>query len=194
MVASPRFMALVLASGVPFNGLFLYVLASPAWLGGILGLPPQHFFWFFFLSVAGIVGGAWWSGRMAGRTAPRRQVRIGFALMGTASAVNVAANALFEPHVAWALFPVAVFSLGWALMVPVVTLLVLDAVPERRGMASSVQAAIGSAANGLVAGALVPLVMHSALALAVASAALMGVGVVAWSWVKRRLPVPPASA
>ena len=46
-------------------------------------------------------------------------------------------------------------------MVPVVTLLVLDLVPERRGMASSLQAFVGSTANGLVAGVVAPLVMHS---------------------------------
>ena len=46
-------------------------------------------------------------------------------------------------------------------MVPVVTLMVLDLVPERRGMASSVQAFIGSMANGFVAGVIAPLVMHS---------------------------------
>ncbi len=36
-----------------------------------------------------------------------------------------------------ALLPIAVFSFGWALMVPGVTLLVLDLNPERRGLASS---------------------------------------------------------
>ena len=46
-------------------------------------------------------------------------------------------------------------------MVPVVTLMVLDLVPERRGMASSLQAFVGSAANGMVAGVIAPLVMHS---------------------------------
>ena len=40
---------------------------------------------------------------------------------------------------------------------PVVTLLLLDLVPDRRGMASSVQASLGSAVNGLVAGVLAPL-------------------------------------
>jgi len=34
---------------------------------------------------------------------------------------------------------------------------------------------------------LAPLVMHSALALAVASFALMAAGLVAWSWVKRQV-------
>ena len=65
--------------------------------------------------------------------------------------------------------------------------MVLDVVPSRRGMASSLQACIGSLANALVAGVLAPLVMHSTLALALAAAALMGVGLVAWGWV-RRLP------
>jgi len=69
-------------------------------------------------------------------------------------------------------------------MVPVVTLLVLDLVPERRGMASSVQAFIGSMANGLVAGLIAPLVMHSAPALALTSIGMLGIGIVAWLWVK----------
>ncbi len=98
--------------------------------------------------------------------------------------INVALNLLFEPHAWWALLPIAIFSFGWALMVPVVTLMVLDLVPERRGMASSVQACVGSLANGLVAGVIAPLVMHSTVALAVTSLGMMSIGVVAWIWVK----------
>ena len=73
-------------------------------------------------------------------------------------------------------------------MVPVVTLLVLDLHPERRGMASSLQAVVGSTANGIVAGAVAPLVMHSALGLAVMSTAFMAVGLLAWLWLRRRWP------
>ena len=58
--------------------------------------------------------------------------------------------------------------------------------PERRGMASSLQACIGSAANGLVAGVLSPLVMHSTVTLALGSFATMLVGLVAWAWVRRQ--------
>jgi MFS transporter, DHA1 family, multidrug resistance protein len=187
MAKSPRFMMLVLASGVPFNGMFLYVLSAPVFLGDILGLPPQHFFWFFIATIGGIMGGAWLSGRLAGRIPPRHQVRHGFVIMLAVSLLNVALNLLFEPAAWWAIAPLAVFAFGWALMVPVVTLMVLDLVPERRGMASSVQAAIGSLANGVVAGVISPLVMHSAIALALASAALMSIGIFAWLWVKPRL-------
>jgi len=187
LLRNPRFVALVFASGVPFNGMFLYVLSAPVWLGDHLHLAPQQFFWFFVLSISGIMGGAWFSGRMAGRTKPRHQIRHGFLIMLATSLVNVVLNLLLPPHAAWALLPVAVFSFGWALMVPVVTLLALDQMPSRRGMASSVQSCVGSLANALVAGVVAPLVMHSTVALAFTSLGMMGVGIVAWLWVKPRL-------
>ena len=185
MLRHPQFVLLVFASGVPFNGMFLYVLSAPEWLGTHLGLGPTQFFWFFGLSISGIMAGAWLSGRMAGRMPPRRQIRLGFLIMLATSVTNVLLNALFAPHPAWAMFPVALYSFGWALMVPVVTLMVLDVVPERRGMASSLQACVGSLANAFVAGVLAPLVMHSTLLLAVTSLLLMATGLVAWVWVRR---------
>jgi DHA1 family bicyclomycin/chloramphenicol resistance-like MFS transporter len=187
MVKSPRFMALVLASGVPFNGMFLYVLSAPVFLGEHLQLAPTQFFWFFCMTIGGIMAGAWVSGRLAGRIKPRHQIRHGFVIMLIVSVGNVALNLLFPAQVWWSMVPIALFAFGWALMVPVVTLMVLDLVPERRGMASSVQSCIGSLANALVAGALAPLVMHSTVALALASLGLMSVGAVSWVWIKPQL-------
>jgi DHA1 family bicyclomycin/chloramphenicol resistance-like MFS transporter len=187
LARNPRFLALVFASGVPFNGMFLYVLSAPVFLGEHLHLAPTQFFWFFMLSIGGIMAGAWLSGRLAGRMKPHRQIRHGFAIMLATSLVNVALNLLFPAHVSWALLPIAVFSFGWALMVPVVTLLALDQVPSRRGMASSVQSCIASLANALVAGVVAPLVMHSTVALAFTSLGMMSIGIVAWVWVRPRL-------
>ena len=186
--SSPRFLLLALASGVPFNGMFLYVLSAPAFLGDLLHLQPTQFFWFFVLTISGIMSGAWLSGRLAGKIAPKQQIRHGFVIMLSVSVINLAANLLFPAHVAWALFPIALFAFGWALMVPVVTLLVLDLYPERRGMASSLQAFIGSSANGIVAGVIAPLVMHSAPALAAASLGMMCIGLLAWVYLHHRWP------
>ncbi|MDP9929331.1 multidrug effflux MFS transporter [Variovorax paradoxus] len=188
LCSDPRFLLLAFASGVPFNGMFLYVLAAPAFLGDHLALAPTQFFWFFLLTIGGIMSGAWASGRMAGKVAPKRQIRDGFLIMLVTSLVNVVANSLFTAHAAWALWPLAVFAFGWALMVPVVTLLVLDLHPERRGMASSLQAVIGSTANGVVAGVVAPLVMHSTLALALTSTLMLGIGLVAWVWLHGQWP------
>jgi DHA1 family bicyclomycin/chloramphenicol resistance-like MFS transporter len=186
--ASPRFLLLALASGIPFNGMFLYVLAAPEFLEVHLGLAPTEFFWFFVLTIAGIMAGAWLSGRLAGKIAPKQQIRHGFVIMLVVAVINLLANLLFKAHVSWALFPIAIFAFGWALMVPVVTLLVLDLYPERRGMASSLQAFIGSSANGIVAGVIAPLIMHSTVALAAVSLLMMGIGLLAWLYLHHRWP------
>ncbi|MEO3691916.1 multidrug effflux MFS transporter [Roseateles paludis] len=187
LISSPRFVLLVLASGIPFNGMFLYVLATPVFLGEHLQFAPTQFFWFFCCTIGGIMAGAAVSGRLAGKVTPAAQIKLGFQVMVVMSVVNIALN-LWVPLSAWWALPVlGLFAFGWAIMVPVVTLLVLDQVPERRGMASSLQACVGSAANGLVAGALVPLVMHSTHALAFTSAGLMCIGLVAWVIVQKGL-------
>ncbi len=186
--SSPRFVLLALASGVPFNGMFLYVLTAPAFLGEHLGLAPTEFYWFFLLNIAGIMGGAWASGRLAGRIAPKRQIRHGFVIMLAMALLNLGLNLAFAPHPLWAMLPIAVFSFGWALMVPVVTLLVLDLYPHRRGMASSLQAFVGSTANGLVAGVVAPLVMHSTQLLALSSLLMMCIGLVSWAYLHHRWP------
>lgn len=185
--SNPRFFMLALASGIPFNGMFLYVLSAPVFLGELLHLGPGQFFWFFTLTIAGIMGGSFLSGRLAGRIKPKHQIRHGFVIMLLISLTNLALNLLFEPQAWWALWPIAIFAFGWALMVPVVTLMVLDLAPDRRGMASSLQACVGSIANGLVAGLIAPLVMHSTVALATASLLMMSIGIVAWIWVKPRV-------
>jgi MFS transporter, DHA1 family, multidrug resistance protein len=68
--------------------------------------------------------------------------------------------------------------LGWSMATPAITLMVLDLFPERRGMASSLQAFVGSLINAVVAGVIAPLVMHSALGLAVASLTMLLIGAV----------------
>ena len=185
--SNPRFFMLALASGIPFNGMFLYVLSAPVFLGELLHLGPGQFFWFFTLTIAGIMAGSFLSGRLAGRIKPKHQIRHGFVIMLLVSLTNVTLNLLFEPQAWWALLPIAIFAFGWALMVPVVTLMVLDLAPDRRGMASSLQACVGSVANGIVAGVIAPLVMHSTVALAIASLLMMSIGIVAWVWVKTRV-------
>lgn len=188
LLSDPRFLLLALASGIPFNGMFLYLLSAPEFLGSILQLEPTQFFWFFIATIGGIMAGSWTSGRLAGRIPPKRQIRHGFLVMCVTSIINLAANLIWPAHVSWALIPISLFAYGWALMVPVVTLLVLDIHPERRGLASSLQAVVGSTANGFVAGIIAPLVMHSAALLATGSILMMAIGLIAWIYLHHRWP------
>jgi len=187
LTTSRSFLALAFAAGIPFNGVFIYILSAPVFLGEHLKLAPTQFFWCFVCVVSGIMGGAFWSGRLAGKIKPRQQVRRGFIIMGAMTGLNLLMYFAFEPNAFWALPILAVFALGWSLVTPVITIMALDQVPERRGMASSLQACIASLANGAVAGLLAPMVMHSPMLLALSSAVMMLIGLLSWTWVKRRV-------
>ena len=184
----PRFLLLAVAAGVPINGTFMYLMSAPVFLGVHLGLAPTQFFWFFLVTISGVMTGAWTSGRLAGRIAPKRQIRLGYLIMLAASAVNLGANHLFQAHWSWAFWPLCVYCIGWAIMQPALTLLVLDLHPERRGMASSLQVFIGSMSNGITAGVLAPLVMHSTQHLATMSVAILAVSLGAWLLAHRAWP------
>jgi MFS transporter, DHA1 family, multidrug resistance protein len=108
--------------------------------------------------------------------------------MVCATTVNLIANSFYAAQASWAMLPLMVYALGWALMVPAVTLLVLDLHPARRGMASSLQMFVGSGANAITAGVIAPFVMHSTQALAIASTGLMAIGLTAWILVRRYWP------
>jgi DHA1 family bicyclomycin/chloramphenicol resistance-like MFS transporter len=113
---------------------------------------------------------------------------MGLMIMLAIAVINLIANMVFKAHVSWALLPLGIFSFGWALMVPVVTLLVLDLHPDRRGMASSLQMFVGSSANGIVAGVVSPLVMHSTVGLATASLLMLCIGLLSWTYIRHRWP------
>jgi MFS transporter, DHA1 family, multidrug resistance protein len=177
---NPRFLLLAIASGVPFNAMFLYILSAPAFLSEQLKLAPTQFFIFFIITISGIMAGAFMSGRIAGRWAPPKQINFGFTVMAVACLANVLYSLFFTVSLPWVAVPLWFICAGWSLLTPAVTLKVFDTFPTRLGMAASLSAFVGGCVNALVAGVLSPLVMHSALHLSIASALLMATGFGAW--------------
>ena len=115
------------------------------------------FAWLFVPMIAGIMIGAFLSGRIAGRLSPKRTIRLGYALLASGAAINLAICMLLPPHVAWNVLPIFVFTIGSALIMPSVTLLLLDLFPAMRGMTSSLQGFVQFALGGIVAGSIAPL-------------------------------------
>jgi DHA1 family bicyclomycin/chloramphenicol resistance-like MFS transporter len=178
--ASPAFLLLTITAAVPFNGMFIYILASPTFMGKHMQVPPTQFFWLFLATIGGIMAGAWFSGRFAGRIEAVRQVRRGFRIMAVMVLINLAYNALVPASLPWALIPIGLYALGWALVQPSISLMVMDLFPARRGMAASLQGSLASAGNAIVAGVITPIAMVSPLGLAIASAVLMLIGLAGW--------------
>jgi len=180
VLSDSRFLLLTIASGVPFSAVFIFILSAPTLLGKHLGLPPTQFFWLFVFCISGIMGGAWASGRLAGRIARERQIRIGFTIVLSVAVANVLWHLFFPPTPVSVIGPVCLIAFGWSLLTPCITLMVLDLFPERLGLASSLQAFFAGLSNVITAGIVAPVAMGSVEGLTAASAILGFIGLVSW--------------
>src|SRR5690606_20458217 len=114
------------------------IASAPAFVLELLDLGEQQFAWFFVPTIAGMMTGAWLSGRLAGRLDGAHLAQLGFAVCAAAALVNLGYNALVDdPRIPLAVLPTAMLAFGIALVFPVLTLAMLDMYPRQRGAASS---------------------------------------------------------
>ena len=180
VLLSRRFLLLSLALGFNFSAFFLYIASAPAFVQGMLGLEPTQYAWLFLPCIAGIMIGAYISGRSAGRVRPERAVGYGYAIMSGAALINLLYNLLAPLSLPWAVLPLLGYTLGMSLTMPAITLLVLDLFPSMRGMAASLQSFISTLMNSLVSGLLAPLLALAHQTLALGLLGLMGGGAICW--------------
>ena len=180
-----RFLLLSLAAGFNFNGFFLYIVSAPVFLGEHLKLGPQQFAWLFIPSIVGIMIGAQFSGRAAGRLQPHVTIARAYGFMVTAAVANAIYAFTAWPSIPWAVLPIMVYGIGFAMAMPSITLITLDLFPTRRGMAASLQGFVSGMVNTLTAGVVAPLIYHDPRWLATGMAAMLACGMSAWFLYRR---------
>lgn len=179
-----NFMALAIATA--FSAFALYIGSAANFIMGILHLPETAFAWMFIPLVGGLVCGSAVSARFAQRLGPRRFIRLGYAVMFTASGLSVAYNALFTATVPWAVLPLALYSFGMALATPALTVMTLSQFPQNRGLAASLQSAIQMMVFALVSGFVAPLLFDSALKLALGMLGGVSLSLLCWTQARAR--------
>lgn len=175
-----RFLWLSLAAGFNFNGFFVYILSAPVFLGTHLHLHPDEYAWLFVPSIAGIMAGSQISGRAAGRLSAERTVRIAFGFMGLAAIGNLLYTLATPPQIPWAVLPIMLYGVGFAMAMPSITLITLDLFPTRRGMAASLQGFVSGMVNTLTAGIVSPAVSGDTRLLALGMLGMLALGYGSW--------------
>jgi MFS transporter, DHA1 family, multidrug resistance protein len=176
MLKNRLFLCLVTCLGLNFSAFFIYVLASPVFLVEHLHLNSQQFGYLFIPTVTGMMLGSWISRHTAGKVAAATLLRWAFAWMVIIAILNVGLQfAIREQlHEAWwlAILPIALFNIGMATAMPVLSIAALDCYPKVRGTAASAQAFMQMLCSTLSSALVVPLVWHSPLTLALAMFAM----------------------
>lgn len=164
-----------------FAGLFLFVASAPAVVTVHLSLGPDQFAWLFVPAVSGIFLGSLASNRLAGKWPIPRQVRVGFILMLGSGLFNTLYHALYPAQLPWTVAPLFFYTIGMSMVMPGVTLMVLDLFPQIRGIVASCQSFTMTMLAAVVAGALSPLLSHSMFLLAAGQLSFVLLGFLFWS-------------
>jgi len=164
----------------------IYISAAAEFVMGILRLEETSFGWLFIPLIGGSMLGSAISGVLAKQIAPRVQQRIGYGALLLGCASNVLYHLLTAvPVVPWAVLPIACYTLGLALLMPILSLQVMALFPDMRGLASSLQGFTQMSVFAIMAGAVVPQLFHSGLALALGQCITVVCGMLVWWWSQR---------
>ncbi len=183
----PEFLLLASIPALNFAAFFVYIASAPIFLIELLGVSTYGFAWLFLPMILGVMLGAYISGRVAGRLSPSRTVRLGYVLMFSGIAFDLAVAWFVVPGVPWHVLPIMLFTMGSAVTAPSVMLLLLDLFPAMRGMASSLQGFFHFALAAINAGSIAPLLAHSLKALALGMAGFTVASLCLWLVYLRRV-------
>ncbi|MBM3351501.1 MAG: multidrug effflux MFS transporter [Betaproteobacteria bacterium] len=183
MIFSDReFNLIVFASGANFAAFFLYVLASPVFLVKQLGLSEHQFAYMFVPTVCGMVLGSYLARRAAGVYAKHKVIKVAYLWMAAMVALTLSVCLVMPVSVVNNILPIALFNIGMALAMPVLSIAALDRYPKTRGTAASGQAFVQMLLSTVSAGLIVPLVCFAPSGLAIAMAIYLLVG---WLAIRR---------
>lgn len=166
---------LVIAVGANFSGFFLYVLGSAVFLGQHLQLAPTQYGYLFIPTVTGMITGSFIAKWLAGKADPSKVVRFAYGWMLLLSIANVLI-CYFLPTGMINVLPIALYNIGMALALPILSLAALNRHPKIRGTAASGQAFMQMLLSTVSAGLIVPLVWGTTIGMALAMTTYLFIG------------------
>lgn len=181
-----QFRLMVAGTAMMTGATAIYISSAAEFVMGVLKLEATSFGWLFIPLIGGSMLGSALSGSLARHIPVRIQKAIGYTCLAIGSASNVLYNLSTDtPAVPWAVLPIACYTLGISLLMPILSLQIMGTFPQMRGLASSLQGFTQMSVFAIMAGIVVPQLFHSGLALALGHAVSVSAGMLIW-WIAAR--------
>jgi DHA1 family bicyclomycin/chloramphenicol resistance-like MFS transporter len=165
LISNKEFLLLIVAISANFSAFFIYVLASPVFLMDHLGFTFQQFGYLFIPTVIGMMIGSFVAKRAAGSISPKKLLRVGYYWMTLIVSSNLLFCSFFANEATINIGFIALYNIGMAAVMPVISIAALDQFPKMRGTAASGQAFSQMFFASIVAGLIVPVLWFSTFGL-----------------------------
>ena len=174
------FPALIFSWALAFAGLFLFIAGAPTIIYDFLHLGSKDFAWLFLPIVIGTMLGGAISSRLAHRWPAHKTISVGMGSMMLAAVINIAVASFNDPGIIGIITPLLLYVTGFAFMIPALTILALDCLPNHRGTAASMQGFVQVMAGAGVASFVVPLLSARLLDFVLGQAVFILLAVALW--------------
>ncbi len=183
----PTFLKVVAAQGALIGGFFVYIAGSTSMIFDHLHLGEQDFGLFFVPVVSGILFGSIASHRLTHVLKAHQIVNLALFIGLLSVATNLLIESRFNAPIWLIIAPLVLYAFGFALANPSLSVIGLDCLPEKRGLASSIQSLFQMGTAGVITALIVPYVHDSLLAMAGAQALLLGVTILLWLLIRKQV-------
>ncbi len=173
-----NYIFLILAVSFNFSAFFLYVLSSPIFLMQHLNLSSSQFGYLFIPTVTGMILGSFISKKTAGIISPAKMLKIAYLWMLLITSINLIFCLFFPSIIFINIGLIALYNIGMAAAMPLISIKALDCFPKARGTAASGQAFSQMLVSSVVAGLVIPIIWGSLATLAIGMLVIFSLGLI----------------
>ena len=173
-----NYIFLILAVSFNFSAFFLYVLSSPIFLMQHLNLSSSQFGYLFIPTVTGMILGSFISKKTAGIISPAKMLTIAYLWMLLITSLNLIFCIFFQSIIFVNIGLIALYNIGMAAAMPLISIKALDCFPKARGTAASGQAFSQMLVSSVIAGLVIPIIWGSLATLAVGMLVIFSLGLI----------------
>ncbi len=178
LLIDKNYIFLILAVSFNFSAFFLYVLSSPIFLMQHLNLSSSQFGYLFIPTVTGMILGSFISKKTAGIISPAKMLKIAYLWMLLITSLNMIFCLFFQSIIFINIGLIALYNIGMAAAMPLISIKALDCFPKARGTAASGQAFSQMLVSSVVAGLIIPIIWGSLATLAIGMLVIFSLGLV----------------
>ena len=189
IITHRQFTGLALSISCAFSGLFLYIAGAPTVIYDFMQLTSNDFGLLFIPIVIALIIGSLISGRLAHRLTKILTIRIGFSIMTLGVIFNLLQIFLLDVSVLNIVGPLVIYVFGLSLIIPAITIMLLDFFPKNRGSAASIQGFYQMMISACVAGIAVPILQISRQHFVFGQVGLLLAALVFWYLSRPKIPI-----
>ena len=178
LLIDKNYIFLILAVSFNFSAFFLYVLSSPIFLMQHLNLSSSQFGYLFIPTVTGMILGSFISKKTAGIISPAKMLKIAYLWMLLITSINLIFCLFFPSIIFVNIGLIALYNIGMAAAMPLISIKALDCFPKARGTAASGQAFSQMLVSSVVAGLVIPIIWGSLATLAIGMLVIFSLGLI----------------